>query len=147
MSNFLIRRGKSIDSEKVYSLDSTEKDSYSLDTINSMLSADNSLTLVVEDVDKVIGYINFSIAIDEAELIKIVVDSNYRRCGIAKSLIDRAVETLKEQGIKIIFLEVRVDNVPAKNLYEKSGFIKYFTREKYYNGIDADLYRLKLNDK
>ena len=147
MSNFLIRQGKSIDSEKVYFLDSTEKDSYSLDTINSMLSADNSLTLVVEDVDKVIGYINFSIAIDEAELIKIVVDSNYRRCGIAKSLIDRAVETLKEQGIKIIFLEVRVDNVPAKNLYEKSGFIKYFTREKYYNGIDADLYRLKLNDK
>ena len=147
MNNFLIRKGESVDGEKVYSLDSAEKDSYSLDTINSMLSADNSFTLVVEDKDKIIGYINFSIAIDEAELIKIVVDSNYRRCGIAKSLIARAVETLQEQGIKIIFLEVRVDNIPAKTLYEKSGFIKYFTREKYYNGIDADLYRLKLNDK
>ena len=147
MSNCLIRKAEIIDSEKIYGLDSTEKDSYSLDTITSMISADNSYTLVVEDNGSIIGYINFSIAIDEAELIKIVVDGNYRRCGIASSLISSAIEALKEQGVKIIFLEVRIDNTPAKNLYEKSGFVKYFTREKYYNGIDADLYRLKLNDK
>ena len=147
MSNFLIRKARVDDGEKVHLLDSTEKDSYSLDTINSMLIAETSYTLVTEDEDKIIGYINFNIAVDEAELIKVVVDSDYRRQGLAGRLISSAVETLKEQGVKIIFLEVRVDNIPAKNLYEKYGFIKYFTREKYYNGIDADLYRLKLNDK
>lgn len=147
MSDFLIRKAGVEDGEKVYLLDSTEKDSYSLDTINSMLGAETSYTLVTEDKGRVIGYINFNIAVDEAELIKVVIDANYRRQGLASSLISNAIETLKEQGVKIIFLEVRVDNTPAKNLYEKYGFIKYYTREKYYNGIDADLYRLKLNDK
>ena len=147
MGDFLIRKAGVEDGEKVYLLDSTEKDSYSLDTINSMLGAETSYTLVAEDKGRVIGYINFNIAVDEAELIKVVIDVNYRRQGLAGSLISNAIETLKEQGVKIIFLEVRVDNTPAKNLYEKYGFIKYYTREKYYNGIDADLYRLKLNDK
>ena len=147
MSDFLIRKAGVEDGEKVYLLDSTEKDSYSLDTINSMLGAETSYTLITEDKGRVIGYINFNIAVDEAELIKVVIDANYRRQGLAGSLISNAIETLKEQGVKIIFLEVRVDNTPAKNLYEKYGFIKYYTREKYYNGIDADLYRLKLNDK
>ena len=135
------------DAEKVYNLDSTEKDSYSLDTISSMLSSDNAYTMIVEDDTKVIGYISFSIAIDEAELIKIVVDNGYRRQGIAADLIKDSIDELKNRGVKIIFLEVRVDNTPAKKLYEKTGFIKYYTREKYYNGIDAELYRLKLNDK
>ena len=135
------------DAEKVYNLDSTEKDSYSLDTISSMLSSDNAYTMIVEDDAKVIGYISFSIAIDEAELIKIVVDNGYRRQGIAADLIKDSIDELKNRGVKIIFLEVRVDNTPAKKLYEKTGFIKYYTREKYYNGIDAELYRLKLNDK
>ena len=147
MSNYIFRNAEALDSEKVYSLDATEKDSYSLETISAMMSADNAYTLVVEDNDKVIGYINFSIAIDEAELIKIVVDSNYRRQGIASGLISKALEYLQNNGVKIVFLEVRVDNIPAKNLYEKTGFVKYYTREKYYNGIDADLYRLKFDDK
>ncbi len=147
MSNFLIRKARVEDGEKIHILDSFEKDSYSLDTINSMLVAETSYTLVTEDDSRIIGYINFNIAVDEAELIKVVIDSSYRRQGLAGRLISNAIETLKQQGVKIIFLEVRVDNIPAKNLYEKFGFIKYYTREKYYNGIDADLYRLKLNDK
>ena len=147
MSNYSIRMAELSDAEKVYNLDSTEKDSYSLDTISSMLSSDNAYTMIVEDDTKVIGYISFSIAIDEAELIKIVVDNGYRRQGIAAGLIKDSIDELKNRGVKIIFLEVRVDNTPAKKLYEKTGFIKYYTREKYYNGIDAELYRLKLNDK
>ena len=147
MSNYSIRMAELSDAEKVYNLDSTEKDSYSLDTISSMLSSDNAYTVIVEDGAKVIGYISFSIAIDEAELIKIVVDNGYRRQGIAAGLIKDSIDELKNRGVKIIFLEVRVDNTPAKKLYEKTGFIKYYTREKYYNGIDAELYRLKLNDK
>ena len=50
---------------------------------------------------------------------------------------------LKNKGVETIFLEVRSNNMPAKKLYEKNGFIKISERQKYYSdGADADIYRL-----
>ncbi|MBE5738263.1 MAG: ribosomal-protein-alanine N-acetyltransferase [Clostridiales bacterium] len=147
MTNFTLRDANIEDIKQIYLIDSLEKDSYSLDTISSMVASDTSMTIVVEDMGRVIGYIHYSIALDEAELIKIVVSGDYRRQGIASRLLSHTSSILKEKGVKIVFLEVRIDNDPAKNLYEKNGFVHYFTREKYYNGIDAMLYRLKLNEE
>lgn len=131
------------DIDDIFLLDKAEKDAYSLDTISSMVVDEKSYTMLAKIDGKTVGYVNFSIAVDEAELIKIVVDSGYRRQGIATKLLDKSLSELKNSGVKIVFLEVRVDNESAKKCYEKMGFEHYFTRLKYYNGIDAMLYRLK----
>ena len=42
--------------------------------------------------------------------------------GYATKLIKSAIEHLKAQGAKVIKLDTRVDNQPARNLYTKLGF-------------------------
>ncbi|MEM2518912.1 MAG: GNAT family N-acetyltransferase, partial [Nitrososphaerota archaeon] len=73
--------------------------------------------------------------------ISIAVLPEYRRAGIATALMEKAMEALKNvYGCSEIFLEVRVSNTPAINLYEKLGFIKIERIKNYYlDGEDAYL--------
>ncbi|MEM1583947.1 MAG: ribosomal protein S18-alanine N-acetyltransferase [Nitrososphaerota archaeon] len=72
-------------------------------------------------------------------VISIAVLPEYRKIGIASSLLKNAMKVLREvYGCSEIFLEVRVSNIPAINLYEKIGFIKVDIIKKYYiDGEDA----------
>ena len=48
------------------------------------------------------------------------------------------------------FLEVRVSNIVAQNLYKKYGFVEVGLRKEYYNQIGAekgeDAYTMHLSD-
>ncbi len=85
------------------------------------------------------GFIVYRIAVDEAEIITIGVNPDFRRQGIAAAMVGIIEKTLKNQGVKKIFLEVASDNIPAQKLYENSGFIQVGLRPKYYDGVDAIL--------
>ena len=85
------------------------------------------------------GFIVYRIAVDEAEIITIGVDPEMRRQGIATAMIGIIEKTLKNQGVKKIFLEVALNNEPAKRLYESMGFKVVGSRPKYYDGVDAIL--------
>ncbi len=49
----------------------------------------------------------------------------YRKKGIAKKLIKKAEEWLKDAGTQHISLEIHVDNKPALDLYKKLGYEDY----------------------
>ena len=85
------------------------------------------------------GFIVYRIAVDEAEIITIGVNPDFRRQGIAAAMVGIIEKTLKNQGVKKIFLEVASNNIPAQKLYENSGFIRVGLRPKYYDGVDAIL--------
>mgnify|MGYP000038160745 FL=1 len=74
-------------------------------------------------------------------IISIAVHPDYRRRGIGKALLTEAIRRLKEvYGVDEVYLEVRVSNEPAINLYKKLNFkivkiIKYY----YLDGEDAYL--------
>ena len=85
------------------------------------------------------GFIVYRIAVDEAEIITIGVNPEMRRTGIASAMIGIIEKTLKNQGVKKLFLEVALTNEPAKKLYENAGFNQVGLRPKYYNGVDAIL--------
>lgn len=85
------------------------------------------------------GFIVYRIAVDEAEIITIGVNPEMRRNGIASTMIGIIEKTLKNQGVKKIFLEVASNNEPAKRLYESMGFKMVGLRPKYYDGVDAIL--------
>lgn len=144
MSNIAIRVAGLDDLDGIYNLDKSELDGYLKETIEKTLQDSSALTLVAEADGNIIGYINFSFVLDEAELNKVVTHKDYRVRGIASALINDSIRILKEKGVVTIFLEVREDNVVAQKLYEKIGFNFYYTREKYYNGVDAKLYRLDI---
>lgn len=85
------------------------------------------------------GFIVYRTVADEAEIITIGVNPEMRRNGIASAMIGIIEKTIKNQGVKKIFLEVSANNIPAQKLYENLGFLVVGNRPKYYDGIDAIL--------
>lgn len=50
------------------------------------------------------------------------VDENHRRKGVARSLLDAAVDFACEQGAAKLLLETGVNNTAARALYESAGW-------------------------
>ena len=132
------------DADIIYNLDAEyEFDRYSKELIQESLVNSSYINLLAYKEDKPVGYISVNSVRDEGEVLKIVVAREYRKLGIGNALVMDILARLKNKGVETIFLEVRSNNIPAKKLYEKNGFIKISERQKYYSdGADADIYRL-----
>ncbi len=83
------------------------------------------------------GFIVYRIVADEAEIITIGVAPEIRRSGVASAMLAIIENSIKNQGVKKIFLEVASTNKPAKKLYENNGYKSVGLRPKYYDGVDA----------
>jgi len=105
--------------------------------------------LVAEENGQVIGYMmcrielgfsnfGFSGLVKKGHIVSVAVLSQYRRKGIGQTLITKAMEGMRLYGAKQCFLEVRVANTLAINLYKKLGFQVARTIRGYYaDGEDA----------
>jgi [ribosomal protein S18]-alanine N-acetyltransferase len=70
---------------------------------------------------------------DEAELLLLAVDPQFRRRGIGRMLLDQFIDNARKQGASRIHLEVREGN-PAVIMYRSAGFSLAGRRRKYYRG-------------
>lgn len=107
--------------------------------------------LVAEHRNRVVGYIMCRVetgklhTIDgvgrQGHIISIAVIPEMRRKGIGKSLMLKAMEALRHfYSVDEYYLEVRVTNTPAVNLYTKLGFKPVKVLKGYYlDGEDAYL--------
>ncbi len=114
-------------------------------------------TFIVAEHDReIVGYImcrielglsnfGFSGLIKKGHIVSVAVVPKYRRKGIGVALINRAMEGMKLYNAKQCFLEVRITNTPAINLYKKLGFQVTRTIHGYYaDGEDAYVMSKKL---
>lgn len=96
------------------------------------------------------GFIAFSKALDEAEILMIWIDPEQRKNGLANILLEFAFKELKQSGTNQIFLEVAIDNIAALKLYNNHGFKEIGKRKNYYKrdnqNIDALILSKNLND-
>ena len=113
-------------------------DPWSEKSISSELGNIWSLWLVALLDDTVIGYIGSQTAIDETDVMNVAVHPDYRRRGVAESLIDMLVTELKNRGSHALMLEVRASNAAAIALYEKMGFAQVGLRKNYYRNPKED---------
>lgn len=83
---------------------------------------------------------------DAAEVLTVGVIPAARRRGIARRLLRALLATAVTRGATEAFLEVRVDNVAARRLYEAEGFARVGLRRGYYDGgrVDAIVMRQEL---
>ncbi|CAG5107530.1 Oidioi.mRNA.OKI2018_I69.chr1.g3371.t1.cds [Oikopleura dioica] len=73
----------------------------------------------------------------------LAVDKRYRKRGIGKELVRRAIEAMDAEGCDEVVLETEITNLGALRLYERLGFVRDERLFQYYlNGVDA--FRLKL---
>lgn len=87
------------------------------------------------DNDKLVGFIHILKTFECLEIINVVVDTDYRKKGIATKLIDYLNECYDD--VEYILLEVNEKNSNAINLYNKLGFNVINVRKKYYGNDDA----------
>ena len=66
-----------------------------------------------------------------AELGMTVSKANWNQ-GIGSMLMERLIQYAKDNGIELIYLEVRKDNAAAIHLYEKFGFRQTGTLPAYF---------------
>lgn len=73
------------------------------------------------------------------------IDKKYRNKSIGKRLLQKVIDTLKNDNIKIIELTVASGNEAANRLYSRYGFKRAgFRKNEYGRGLDRDLMTLEL---
>lgn len=76
------------------------------------------------------GYLILQRLGDEISVDDIATAPEFRRCGIARQLLQNAVQQFPDCNF---LLEVREHNVPALALYQHFGFVQVGFRKRYYH--------------
>jgi len=99
---------------------------------------------IYKEDEEILGFINYDILYERAELIYIAVQEERQNQGIGSKLLKFMIHECEEQRLLNITLEVNIQNQKAIQLYEKFNFEKKAIREKYYQGIDGILMEKEL---
>ena len=86
--------------------------------------------------EKIVGYMGMYQTLDEGNITNVAVLPEYRRQGIANSLIAEFIKLAQERALAFLTLEVRKSNLGAIKLYEQNGFVDVGVRPKYYNNTE-----------
>lgn len=118
---------------------------WSLESIGELLKASIRQGFLLQDNDRVVGYVILTCFEHEAEIERIGIALPYRQKGLGKYLLLNILDNLK---IERCFLDVSVVNSGAIKLYESCAFQVIGQRSAYYrNGADALLMEWKRKDE
>ena len=117
------------------------REAWGVDAIGLQLAMPGAFGFAAADA----GMILARVAADEAEVLTLAVTPDARRLGVGRSLLKAAMAEARLRGAVSIALEVAVDNVAARGLYEQAGFTQIGRRPRYYaDGADALILRAAL---
>ena len=97
-----------------------------------------ALTVCVDEMDFVVGYLISTHIVGEAELLRIGVTLECRRQGIGRLLMEQFSHLCAERETPDAYLEVRDSNQSAISLYEQFGFETVGKRKNYYHHPEED---------
>lgn len=95
------------------------------------------LCKVYEAEQGMLGYAVLMLAVDEAELLDIAIDSRHQRHGLGRKLLDEILELARRRDMHRVVLEVRISNTAAISLYRKAGFADIGLRRDYYPALNG----------
>ncbi|MBS5842062.1 MAG: ribosomal protein S18-alanine N-acetyltransferase [Clostridiales bacterium] len=117
------------------------QDPWSEETLTEEIKNDTIRFLTAFYQEKIVGYCCAQIVCGEAELLRIAVRKEDRNAGVGRCILREIKRRLKEEAAKVLFLEVRETNHPAKQLYQTEGFQEIFIRKNYYGNENAIVMR------
>lgn len=116
---------KLIHDERQYN-DTIEDNYIVTNHFNKMLDDENIIILAYYINEIIVGYILIrKMANNTCLLDGLYVEEEYRNKGIGKSLLTEAISRIKNMNIKYIDINVMYNNIIAKHIYEKLGFVGY----------------------
>ena len=114
--------------------------------LNDMLNEGYTKILVYVEEKTIVGFLIATCLYETVDILSIYVDPNYRRRHVASNLIDYLLGEV-EETVKVMTLEVAVDNHSAINLYKKFGFEVINIRKNYYKEKDGYLMGRSFTDE
>jgi len=94
-------------------------------------------TSVAEREGRIVAYGVLMLAPGEAQILNISVVHDARREGFGRTLVAQFIDVARRLGAEQCFLEVRVSNLAALELYAKEGFGAVGRRHDYYPATAA----------
>ena len=88
--------------------------------------------------EQVIGYFVAMPGVEEAHLLNITVAPEFQQQGWSGVLLDALALWARGRGAQWLWLEVRVSNLRARQVYEKYGFQRVGERKRYYPSASAE---------
>jgi [ribosomal protein S18]-alanine N-acetyltransferase len=88
--------------------------------------------LLVDERDRLIGYVVAMAGVDEMHLLNLSVAPAWQRLGHARGMLDALLAHCREAGAAMLWLEVRTSNARARELYRRYGFAEIGVRRNYY---------------
>ncbi len=81
---------------------------------------------------EIVGYGLFSMAANEAHILQLCIKPDRQRQGLGRRMMKHLLETAKNSGASSVYLEVRLSNHGAFDLYQSLGFTVIGHRKDYY---------------
>ncbi len=104
---------------------------------SDFFSVDGTIALVADNNGQIVGMVVYRISHEQADIITIAVLPQFRRQGIARSLMAEALRDMGTRKVVKLFLDVEEGNQPAISLYESLGFSHERRRRQYYRQSDG----------
>lgn len=141
MEGIILRRMSYGDLPEVYMIETRCFTSpWSVGSFRYELGHRQSILKVAVLNEKIVGYVCIRCMLDTAHILNLAVLPELRRRGIGSSLLQSALEELRQlrPDVESLTLEVRESNTPAIKLYEKFGFTITGRRRGYYQMPEED---------
>ena len=110
---------------------------WSTELLKRELTHDWSTILLVEErlptgKYRLLGFAIFWLVHDELHILNVATDPAQRRRGVARTVLNAALEKARGRKCTLATLEVRRSNEGALNLYKSMGFRPVGIRPNYY---------------
>lgn len=130
----LIRKFKPVDIFSVMRLiNETFNENYEPAILMDFHSSWNEGFIVAEENSDVVGFVlGISPAPNQARILILAVDEQYRRIGVGAMLLNAFMNACVVKGVRLITLEVRTTNNDAIRFYGKYGFNIVHLIPNYY---------------
>lgn len=116
---------KLIHDERQYN-DTIEDNYIVTNHFNKMLDDENIIILAYYINEIIVGYILIRRTSNNTCLLDgLYVEKEYRNKGIGNSLLKEAISRIKNMNVKYVDINVMYNNIIAKHIYEKLGFVGY----------------------
>lgn len=101
--------------------------------LKDTLKYDYNHFFVAQSKNHIVGFAGMMVLMDEAELLYIAVDKDYRQNGIGRKLLNEVKVTASLHNAKRLLLEVRKQNENARRFYHNRDFSVIGERKDYYS--------------
>ncbi|MEN3584188.1 ribosomal protein S18-alanine N-acetyltransferase [Streptomyces sp. ZYX-F-203] len=102
--------------------------------------------LVAEHADRIVGYAGLAASGDQGDVQTIAVAREHWGTGLGSRLLTRLLRAAADFDCGEVLLECRVDNAPARRLYERFGFEHVGIRRGYYQPGNVDALVMRLTE-